>query len=126
MTETPYHLQKHTANTHASVTKIYKHNAYRSAEALEQMALLFLDRKEHNQIIRVSQNTLYADMKVNTTTVNNGNQQVQIPEDINSTCAQLKTNQEQEHQPTRKKKPVNRNEGLYGNNEQVHYNGKAK
>jgi len=70
--------------THASVTKIYKHNAYRSAEALQQMALLFLDRKGHNHIIRLSQNTLYAGMKVNTTTVSNGNQQVQIPEDINS------------------------------------------
>jgi hypothetical protein len=48
------------------------------------MGLLFLDRKGHNHIIRLSQNTLYADMKVNTTTINNGKQQVQIPEDINS------------------------------------------
>jgi len=48
------------------------------------MALLFLDRKRHKHINRLSQNTLYADMKVNTTTINNGNQQVQIPEDINS------------------------------------------
>lgn len=48
------------------------------------MALLFLDRKGYKHIIRLSQNTLYADMKVNTATINNGNQQVQIPEDINS------------------------------------------
>jgi hypothetical protein len=48
------------------------------------MALLFLDSKGHNHSIRLSQKTLYADMKANTTTINNGNQQVQIPEDINS------------------------------------------
>ena len=60
-----------------------RHNANRNAEALEQMAVLFLDRKGHNHIIWLSQNTLYADTKVNTTTINNGNQQVQIPEDIN-------------------------------------------
>jgi len=40
---------------------------------------------------------------------------------------ELKRNQEQEQpQPTRKKKPVNRNEDFYGNNKQVHYNGRAK
>jgi hypothetical protein len=54
-------------------------------------------------------------MKVNTATINNGNQQVQIPEDINSDMCSTKEEplnlpQEQEHRPTRKKKPVNRNE----------------
>ena len=90
------------------------------------MALLFLDRKGHNHIIRLSQNTLYADMKVNTTTVNNGNQQVQIPEDINSNMCGTKEEPGTRITSTNKKKPVNRKEDFYGNNEQVHYNGKAK
>jgi len=57
--ETPLHLEKQIAHSHASVTKIYRHNVNKNAEALEQMAVLFLDRKGHNYIIRPSQNTLY-------------------------------------------------------------------
>jgi len=96
--------------THATVTKIYKHKANRNSEALEQMALLFLDRKGHNHIIRLSQNTLYADTKVNTTDINNGNQQVQIPENINSDMCRTKEEPETRTTSTNKKEETSKQE----------------
>ena len=74
------------------------------------MALLFLDRKGHKHIIRLSQNTLYADTKVNTTNINNGNQQVQIPEDINSDVCGTKKEPGMRTTSTNKKEETSKQE----------------